>query len=60
MKKILIAARTSLSAAAVALMLPVLSFAGVKSIYGGDDRQDLYEASSDKRDLSEVVLGFEV
>ena len=42
--------------AAVVLLLPALSFAGGKSIYGEDNRVDYFAASSDMQTLSNSVV----
>ncbi|MDA8130210.1 MAG: serine protease [Elusimicrobia bacterium] len=48
--------KTTLTAAAVVLILPAISFAGGKSIYGADDRVDYFAASSDMQALSDSVV----
>ncbi len=49
--------KTTLSAAAL-LILPILSFAGGKSIYGDDNRLDFFAASADMQALSDSVVSF--
>jgi V8-like Glu-specific endopeptidase len=54
--------KTTLSAAAVLALLPMLSFSGGnigdKSIYGPDDRKDYFEASADMKLLFDSVVSF--
>ena len=49
--------KTTLSAAAVLLILPALSFAE-KSIYGEDNRLEYFSASQDMKTLSDSVVSF--
>lgn len=48
--------KTTLSAAAALLILPVLSFSEGKSIYGKDDRLEYFSASQDLKTLSDSVV----
>ncbi|MCX5791963.1 MAG: serine protease, partial [Elusimicrobia bacterium] len=48
--------KTTLSAAAVLLALPLLSFAVDKGIYGKDNRLDYYAASGDMQVLADSVV----
>ncbi|MDP2865287.1 MAG: serine protease, partial [Elusimicrobiota bacterium] len=51
--------KTTLSAAAALLMLPILSFAEeAKSIYGEDNRLEYFAAAQDMKTLSDSVVSF--
>jgi len=48
--------KNTLIAAAGVLILPVLSFAGGKSIYGEDDRKDFFQMSGDMQAVANSVV----
>jgi len=48
--------KTTLSAAAALLILPVLSFSEYKSIYGADNRLEYFAAAQDMKTLSDSVV----
>ena len=48
--------KTTLTAAAALVILPILSFAESKSIYGWDGRLDYFAASQDMKTLSDSVV----
>lgn len=48
--------KNTLIAAAALLILPVLSFAEGKSIYGDDNRKDYFQMSSDMKGISDSVV----
>jgi len=51
--------KTTMSAAAALLVLPILSFSGEgKSIYGSDNRLEYFAASQDMKTLSDSVVSF--
>ena len=50
--------KTTLSAAAALLVLPLLSFAEGKSIYGDDNRLEYFQAAQDMKTLSDSVVSF--
>ena len=50
--------KTTLSAAAALLILPVISFAEGKSIYGADDRLEYFAAAQNMKTLSDSVVSF--
>ena len=50
--------KTTLTAAAALVILPMLSFAEGKSIYGEDNRLDYFAAAQDMKALSDSVVSF--
>ncbi len=50
--------KTTLSLAAAAIILPALSFAGGRSIYGEDNRTEYFSASAGVKALSDSVVSF--
>ena len=40
------------------ILLPALSFAGTRAIYGSDDRVDFYQTSADRQALADSVVSF--